>query len=48
MRYTVEYTSLVADDYITINIGDVIAGIDVNAAPDKIVILRIDKTGRDF
>ncbi len=48
MRYTVDYTSLVADAYITLNIGDVVVGIDINASPDKIVIFRIDKTGRNL
>jgi len=46
MRYTVEYVSLVDGNYITLNIGDVVVGIDFNTAPDSVCILRINKEGR--
>jgi len=48
MRYTVEHTSLVNNNYITLNIEDIVIGIDINAAPDAVVVFRVNKTGRHF
>ena len=48
MKYTAISYSLIHDRYFTFNVGDIIAGIDINFAPDRIIIFAIDKTGRDF
>lgn len=47
MKYTVEYTVLVNNNYITLNVGDVITGMALYR-PAELVVNRINKTGRDF
>lgn len=47
MRYTVEDNALVDNNYITLNVGDIIISLAI-WAPPKFIVLRIDKTGRDF
>jgi len=48
MKYTVISYTLTDDRLFTLRVGDIIAGIDVNFAPDRIIIFAINKTERDF
>ena len=48
MKYTIKYVSLVNNNYVTLNVGDIVTGISESRAPYDVVILRINKTKRNF
>lgn len=45
MRYEVEYIALVENTYVTLNRGDIVAGVAID--PASLVLFRIQKNERE-